>query len=440
MTRARNTKVDIAANEDGDDELMRSANLRLPGGSVGGYAMPADCRLIIERGSGPYVFDRSGRRFVDYVAGAGTLILGHSHPAVVSATVDQIRKGTVFFGSLTEPIIELANEMVRAIPCAEVVSFATTGSEATMYAMRMARAHTRRQKILKFEGAYHGNHDYAQVATTPRAISNYPSGLPDTAGTPDAVPPTMLVAPFNDFDSFAAILSEHWRDTAAVIVEPIQRGIPPQPGFLEGLRRITSQYGVLLIFDEIVTGFRLAYGGAQEYFGVVPDLATYGKIIGGGLALGAVAGAADIVLASNPMDRGKDGFVLVNGTQHGNVAAAAAGVAMLKELRRDAFYRALNSASADLRAELDKRMAARKAPAIITGMASLWHVVFADAPPVNHADMMRSDAARARAFDAELIRQGVLVLPGVRRLMTAAHDAESVEATLAAMDRALAKT
>lgn len=433
----------LSQQEHGDDgidlaTLLKTADLRLPGGTVGGYAMPSDGRLVIDHGAGPYIFDSQGRRYVDYVAGAGTHILGHSHPAVVAAMVAQVQKGTIFFGSLTPHIIELANEMVRAIPCAEMVGFATTGSEATLYAMRMARAHTKRQKILKFEGGYHGNHDYAQIGTAPRAPSNYPSGLPDTAGTPDVVPETMLVAPYNNLEAVAAILREHWRDTAAVIVEPIQRGILPEPGFLEGLRQLTKQHGILLIFDEIVTGFRLAYGGAQEYFGVVPDLATYGKIIGGGLALGAVAGPTDIIGASNPTERGKDGFVLVNGTQHGNPTAAAAGCAMLREIRKPGFYRSLNETSASLRTELAKTVAACKLPAVITGMGSLWHIVFADRPPVNHADMIRSDMKRLREFDAALIREGVFILPGVRRLMTAAHDMETMSLTLAAVRRAAA--
>jgi glutamate-1-semialdehyde 2,1-aminomutase len=433
----------LSQHEYGDDgvdlsALLKTADLRLPGGTVGGYAMPSDGRLVIDHGEGPYIFDRQGRRYVDYVAGAGTLILGHCHPAVVAAMVAQVQKGTIFFGSLTQHIIELANEMVRAIPCAEMIAFATTGSESTLYAMRLARAHTKRQKILKFEGGYHGNHDYAQIGTAPRAPSNYPFSLPDTAGTPEVVPETILVAPYNDLDALAAILREHWRDTAAVIVEPIQRGIPPEPGFLEGLRQLTKQHGVLLIFDEIVTGFRLAYGGAQEYFGVVPDLATYGKIIGGGLALGAVAGPADIILASNPTERGKDGFVLVNGTQHGNSPAAAAGCAMLRELRKPGFYRALNETSATLRAELAEAVKLYELPAVITGIGSLWHIVFADRPPVNHADMIRSDMKRLREFDAALIREGVFVLPGVRRLTTAAHDTETMSLTLSAVKRAAA--
>ena len=419
--------------------LLRSGTRNLPGGSVGGYSLPEDCRFVASHGEGPYLFDTAGRRYVDFVAGAGTLMLGHCAPSVTAAIVDQARKGTIFFGSLTESIVALAEELVRAIPCAQMIAFATTGSEATMYAMRLARAYTKRSKILKFEGGYHGNHDYAQIATTPKTQSDYPRGLPDTAGIVPSLVPSLLVAQFNNLDSVEAILKEQAAEIAAVIVEPIQRGIPPAPGFLEGLRDLTKRHGVVLIFDEVVTGFRLAYGGAQEYFGVVPDLATYGKIIGGGLALGAVAGSAEIIVASNPGDRGKDGFVLVNGTQHGNPMAAAAGLAMLRELRVPGFYRELNDRSESFRGQLSDIVARTGLPAVVTGLASLWHVVFAERPPANHADMLRSDLARLRAFDTELIRQGVFVLPGVRRLITAAHDSAALELAANALTRAAEK-
>jgi len=430
--------IDSPLRAEMQEELARMAQ-RLPGGAVGGYSLPEDCRFVADRGEGPYIYDTEGKRYVDFVAGAGTLILGHCPRPVTRAIQSQAEKGTVFFGTVSEPVIALADELVRAIPCAEMVSFATTGSEATMYAMRLARAFTRRNGILKFEGAYHGNHDYAQVGTAPKAPSNYPSALPDTAGIVPGVVPSLYVAPFNDLEAVEAILRQHGRDIAAIIVEPIQRGILPQPGFLESLRELTQRHDLLLIFDEVVTGFRLAYGGAQEYFGVVPDLATFGKIIGGGLALGAVAGRRDVLLASNPADRGREGFVLVNGTQHGNPIASAAGLAMLDQLRKPGFYEKLNDMSATFREEVSAIVMHARLPAVVTGIASLWHVVFAQQAPVSHVDMMRSDMARLRAFDAELIRQGVLVLPGVRRINTATHDATALSLAAEGIARAASK-
>jgi len=324
------------------DDYHASAETTLPGAGLGGHALPEDVRFVIRRGAGSRVEDAAGRWYIDYVGGAGALILGHAHPAVVDAVREQAARGLHFFGTLTEIAIEYAEVLVGAIPCAEKIAYTTTGSEATFYAMRMARAATGRSRILKFEGAYHGNHDYSAFSISPAAPSNYPAGQPDTSGIPDGVHGSVLVAPYNDLDAVQAIVDEHADDLAAIIVEPVQRIIPPRPGFLEGLRRTCDRHGVVLIFDEVVTGFRLAFGGGQARFGVTPDLASYGKIVGGGGPLGCVAGRADLVGLADPRHKGRPDYAYVNGTLHGNPVAAAAGLATLRVLEAPGFYERLD--------------------------------------------------------------------------------------------------
>ena len=264
------------------DAYYEMAANSLPGAGLGSYSLPDEVRFVIHKGGGSRLQDVRGRWYIDYVGGAGSLVLGHAFPTVVDAVTEQATRGIHFFGTLNEQCIKLADELVNAIPCAERIAFTTTGSEATAYAMRTARAATGRNKILKFEGAYHGNHDYSAFSVTPNALSNYPQGRPDTGGLPENMTENVLVSPFNDLDTTRRIVEENRGDLAAIIVEPVQRVIFPKAEFLPGLRKICDENDVLLIFDEVVTGFRLAIGGAQEYFGVLPDIASYGKIVGGG--------------------------------------------------------------------------------------------------------------------------------------------------------------
>ncbi|NIR61410.1 MAG: aminotransferase class III-fold pyridoxal phosphate-dependent enzyme [Gammaproteobacteria bacterium] len=416
--------------------LYATAEACLPGAGLGGYSLPEDVRFVIRRGRGSRLEDVRGRWYIDYVGGAGALILGHAHPAVVAAVREQAEKGIHYFGTLNEAAIELAERLVSAIPCADKVVYTTTGSEATFYAMRMARAFTGRDKILKFEGAYHGNHDYSTFSIFPSALSNYPMGRPDTGGVPEAVQPTVLVAPYNDLDAAARIVAQHRSELAAVIVEPVQRVIFPQPDFLPGVRRICDENGVLLVFDEVVTGFRLALGGAQEYFGVTPDLASYGKIVGGGGPLGCVAGRADIVDRADPRNKGKPDYAYINGTLHGNPVAAAAGLATLRELERPGFYEDLHAKSDALCRACQSVLDGHGLPAVAAGRASLWQILFMDRAPRSHADVMASDTARAKALDIESIRQGLYVLPNVRRFVSAVHTDEDLEDTVRALDAA----
>src|SRR5215468_8164421 len=261
----------------------------LPGGVLGGYYAPQELAFIVREARGARLVDVSGREYVDYILGSGPLVLGHAHPAVVAAVEAQLRKGTTYF-QLSEPTLALAEEICRAVPCAEQVRFCSTGSEATFFALRVARAYRGRDKILKFEGGFHGVHDYAMMSTEGQQPSELPRAVRGSAGIPQSLENEVLIAPFNDLDQTTAIIERYHQDLGAVIVEPFQRMLSPVPGFLQGLREVTAHYGIPLIFDEVVTSFRFAYGGAQEYYGVTPDLAAIGKIVGGGYPLAAVVG------------------------------------------------------------------------------------------------------------------------------------------------------
>src|SRR5258705_4399696 len=243
---------------------------------------------------------------------------------------------------VNEPLIELAEEICQAVPCAEQVRFTSTGSEATFFALRLARTAGGRDKILKFEGGYHGAHDYSMMSASPRSPKAFPAPVPDSWGIPHALEAEVIIARYSDLATVEGIVATHADELAAVIIEPFQRLIPPQPGFLAGLREVTRRYGVLLVFDEVVTGFRLAYGGAQQYYGVVPDVACVGKIVGGGFPLAAVCASEELMRPFDPQQDGNGDFISQSGTLNGNPIAAVAGLATLAELRKPGAYETIH--------------------------------------------------------------------------------------------------
>ena len=294
--------LDVPATAPGALEqarLLDQADRVLPGGGLGMFALPREVDLVVAEGHGGHVTDLAGRDYIDYHLGSGPALLGHAHPEVVAAVQRQLVKGSTYY-FLNEPAIALAERMVEAIPCAEQLQFAGSGSEATLYALRLARAATGREKILKFEGGWHGMNEYALWGTTPSVPSAYPHAEPDSAGIPGVIANEVLVAPFNDAARAAEIIEEHAGELAAVIVEPLQRVLRPVPGFLETVRELTRRHGIVLIFDEIVTGFRIAWGGAQELYGTVPDLATYGKAMSGGFPMAAIVGSRELLRYVDP--------------------------------------------------------------------------------------------------------------------------------------------
>ncbi len=420
-------------------EMFEIADRVLPGSGLGSYSLADDIRLIYSHGSGSRMWDVDGNEYIDYVGGAGALILGHSHPAVVEASKAQLDRGAHMFGSLNDVAVRLAERLVDDIPCAEKIAYATTGSEATGYAMRLARAFTGRNKILKFEGAYHGNHDYAIVSTFPKETGAYPQGAPDSYGQPEATVSTMLVCPYNDLDKLREIVAEHHADIAAIIAEPVQRIIPARPEFLHGIREICDEYDMLFILDEVVTGFRLAYGGAQQWYGVRPDLSTHGKVVGGGGPLSCIAGRADVIGLSDPKLKGQEKYTYFNGTLHGNPVAAAATMAMLDELGKPGVYERLNGFADDLCRETQQVLDRHGIPAIAENTGSLWQILFMPETPRNQADILASDQAAMRRLDTLLMQQGQYVLPGVRRFVSTEHTAEDLEQTLRGLDAACRK-
>jgi len=417
-------------------DLYEIAERALPGAGLGGHALPDDVRFVIREGRGGRLVSVDGREYVDFVCGAGATIIGHDHPEVVEAVQQRVAKGLHFFGTLNDAAVELAEFLVDTIPCAERIIFTTTGSEATSYAMRIARAVSGKPKILKFEGAYHGNHDYAAFSQFPTAPANYPLATADIGGVPPALQDTMLVAPYNDLETVESILAEEAREIAAIIVEPVQRIIFPKEGFLDGLRALADKYGVLLIFDEVVTGFRLSLGGAQAYFGVKSDLATYGKIVGGGGPLGCVAGGAELIGATNPNRKGRADYAYINGTLHGNPIAAVAGLATLRVLERSGFYDDFHAKADRFRQAFQSVLDDHGVPARVAGQASFWQFLFTDKEPANQMDVLATDLSRSGALDLELLKCGVYVLPNVRRFFSAAHTNDDLESTLEALTTA----
>jgi glutamate-1-semialdehyde 2,1-aminomutase len=377
-----------------------------------------------------------GKRYLDYLLGSGPMLLGHAHPAVVEAVQRQLGRGSTYM-LLNEPIIELAEEIVRAVKCAEQVRFTTSGTEATFMALRVARAYRGRDKIMKFEGGFHGTHDYGLMSVSPRSPKAFPAAVPDSAGIPHAIEGEVLIAPYNDLATTEALIAQYQHELAAVIVEPYQRVIVPVAGFLAGLRDVTRRYEIPLIFDEIVTGFRLAYGGAQEYYGVVPDLACFGKVVAGGYPLGAVTGPERIMRHFDPSLEGTQDFVVQQGTLNGNPIAAVAGLATLAELRKPGTYDRLHRMGARVRDGLAEAARRHGISAQISGEPPVFDVLFTDRPITDYRATLTADRARIRRFNEECLRRG-LVKAVNKIYVSLAHTEGDVDETLGIFDEVMA--
>ena len=419
-------------------DLLALAEQYLPGMSVWQWTLPREVAFIVARGEGSTIYDTEGKAYIDYVMGSGPLLLGHAHPAIVKAVQEQIGKGSQYHW-LSEPTVRLAERMCQVIPCAEQIRFMGTGSEATMFAMRVARVFTHREKILKFEGGFHGLHDYAMLSNIKAGAAAFPTPAHDIGGIPKGAADSVLVAPFNDLTATDEILGRHSGEVAAVIVEPLQRTIRPQPGFLAGLRDLTKRHNVLLIFDEIVTGFRLAYGGAQEFYGVTPDLATYGKAVTCGFPLAAICGRKDLMATADPARKGTMDFSCLSGTLSGNPIACAAGLAALAELSRPGVYQRLAAIGQRLRegmAEIAKHQGVAMQS---LGEGPIAQPVFIDPsrPITRESDLKGADGARARRIGIELIKRGIFVVPGAKMYLSLMHTDADLEKTLAVFEEAL---
>jgi glutamate-1-semialdehyde 2,1-aminomutase len=412
--------------------LMERARRVLPAGSFGNMA--AD--IVVREGRGGRVRDVSGNEYVDFLLGSGPMFIGHAHPEVVEAVQRQIPLGTTFFAN-NEHGIRLAEEIVAALPCAEQLRFVSTGTEADLYAMRAARAFRRRDRILKFEGGYHGMSDYGLMSLAPKRLNNFPQPVPDSAGIPRSVRDEVLVAPYNDAETAVRLIETHHDELGGVIVEPFQRLIPPRPGFLQALREVTARFGIPLIFDEVVTGFRFAYGGAQTYYGVTPDLCTLGKIIGGGFPLAAIAGRADIMAHFDRGLVGDDGFLMQIGTLSGNPVAAVAGLATLEVLRRPGAYEQVFATGRSLWDGIDRLLKRAGLPAQLVGEPPLFDVVFTDGEVRDYRATLRANQAMQQHFNRHLRAGGVLKGES-KYYLSLAHTPEDIGQTLDAFAAAIA--
>src|SRR5881397_1412143 len=411
-------RFDGGSSMSDQENLLRRADQVLPGGILGSHRSGPGLEFVVKEGHGAYLYDMVGKRYLDYLLGSGPMLLGHAHPAVVEAVERQIARGTSYF-LLNEPAIQLAEEIVKAVPCAEQVRYTSSGSEATFFALRVARAFRKREKIMKFEGGFHGTHDYALMSVVPRSPKAFPAPMMDSAGVPHAIEAEVLIAPYNDLATAEALIAAHHGELAAVLIEPYQRTIVPAPGFLAGLRAATKRYGVPLIFDEIVTGFRFAYGGAQEYYGVVPDLAAYGKVVAGGFPLACIAD-----------------YVWQAGTFNGNAIACAAGLATLAELRKPGMYQRLFKTGTRLREGLAAAARKHGLAAQVSGEPPVFDIFFTDRPLVDYRATLTADRDRIKRFNQELVRRGVV--KAVNKIyVSLAHTDKDVEETIDIFDQAL---
>ena len=419
-------------------ELFEAALSLMPGGvnspvrafkAVGGHP------IFIDRASGCLMYDADGNEYIDYVLSWGPMIAGHTHPAVTEALKEAVSRGTSF-GAPTALEIELTRMVRDAFPSMELVRLVNSGTEATMSAIRLARAHTGRDKILKFEGCYHGHADSLLV----KAGSGVATlGVPDSPGVPADFAKNTLTAPFNNFEAVKMIMENNGSDIACIIVEPVPGNmgvVPSADGFLRMLRDITTQYGALLIFDEVMSGFRVAYGGAQELYGITPDLTCLGKIIGGGLPVGAYGGRKEIMEKIAP-----SGPVYQAGTLSGNPLAMTAGIETLKVLSQPGTYQRLNRLSEQLSKGFSD--AAKSAGATIynTGVGSMVCTFFTEGPVTDYESAKKSDTVAFGRFFLAMLEEGIYLAPSQFEaiFLSIAHKEEHVEKTIRAANKAFRK-
>ncbi len=408
-----------------------------PGGSLGEYNLPPELSIALTRGEGARVYDAAGAEYIDFTMGWGSAILGHAHPKICEAVQRQAAEGSNF-SYVSKPALELAEEIVRAVPCAEKVRFCASGTEATMYAVRFSRAFKKRDKIVKFEGAYHGGNEFGSISLFPQKLVDFPTANPTSAGVTRSTCHEVLIAPYNDIETTARIIEEHAWEIASVIVEPLHRCTTPLPGFLESLREITRRHDILLIYDECVTGFRLSYGGAQEYYGIIPDLTALGKALGGGYPVGAVAGRADILDLCNEANLGQDNYVWFASTLGGNPVTAAASLATLEELRKPGTYEYLFAKGEKLRNGFREILLELGITAQVIGDGPLCALSFTAEKVVDYRSALRADSTKARAFVLGLFRSGIFLNPMSTKLyISLAHGDEEIEAIHSAARKVL---
>ncbi len=410
-----------------------------PAGSNGEFNLPPSLAIVIARGEGCELWDTESRHFIDFSMGWGSCLVGHAHPEVTEAVSRQLSRGTNY-AYVTEASLSLAEEIIRISPACERLRYCASGTEATMYSLRLARAFTGCSRVLKFEGAYHGANEVGVTSLFPRRLYDFPIPEPSSAGIAHLVRDHVLIAPYNDLETTLRIIEEHGPELAAVIVEPLHRCLPPVAGFLEGLRAITAALGILLIFDEVVTGFRLAYGGAQEYYGVVPDMVAYGKALGGGFPIGVYGGRADIMDLVREDCMAMPSYVWTASSLGGNPVSTTAADAALMIFREAGVYKHLHEIGAYLRNGIRRVLRARTVDGQVIGDGPLAQVVFTseEQPVLDYRATQRGNVQANRAIMLGLFERGVFLNPmGTKLYLSLAHDEAICDEFLNRFDDAL---
>lgn len=416
--------------------LFAEAQQLMPGGvnsPVRAFRAVGGQPLFIERGEGAYLVDVDSNRYVDYVLSWGPLILGHAHPQVAAAVADALIKGTSY-GAPCPAEVELARLVTQIVPNVEMIRFVNSGTEATMSVLRLARAFTGRDKIIKFEGNYHGHADMLLVQAGSGVAT---LGLPDSPGVPGGTTANTLTAPYNDLAAVQRLFEQFPGQIAAVIVEPVSGNmglVPPLPAFLPGLRDLTAQDGALLIFDEVMTGFRVHLGGAQTLYGIKPDLTALGKVIGGGLPVGAYGGRREIMAMVAPV-----GPMYQAGTLSGNPLAMTAGIVTLRLLSQPGVWEQLEVMGEELEQGLRGVFAAASIPVQLARIGTMFGFFFTDQPVINWATAKQSDTQRFAAFHRAMLENGVYLAPSQFEagFISTRHGEPEIEATLAAVERSV---
>ncbi len=425
-------------NLERSQKLFQEAQQYLPGGvdsPVRAYKAVGGTPPFVARGQGSKIYDEDGNEFIDYGCCWGALILGHSHPQVVHAIKRAAEQGTSF-GAPTELEIILAKTISTAVPSIEMIRFVNSGTEATMTALRLARAFTGRDKIVKFAGGYHGHADGLLVKGGSGLAT---LGIPDSLGVPSSYAENTLVAPYNNVEAIEQLFQRYPEEIAGVIVEPVAANmgvIPPQPGFLDSLRRLTAEFGALLILDEVITGFRVTYGGAQAFYGITPNLTCLGKIIGGGLPVGAYGGRREIMEMIAPT-----GSVYQAGTLSGNPLVMTAGIETLKVLSQPGVYKQLENAAYRLEEGITKAASLLNLNINVARVGSLLSVSFTGSPVFDYESVSRADTMTFGKFFWQLLSEGVYWPPSQfeTAFVSLAHSDKEIQTTIEIIDKVLSK-
>jgi glutamate-1-semialdehyde 2,1-aminomutase len=425
-------------------KLWKKASESMPGGVTANIKFFDPYPLFMKRAQGSRIYDEDGNEYVDYCLCLGPLILGHGHSKVLSAIKKQLSVGgTTMFGTPHQLEIKMADKIKRHVPCAEMLRFVGSGLEATLHAIRVARAHTKKRKIAKFEGHYHGAHDYVAVSVNPpvemAGPDNAPYPVSNSAGLPDFILENTIILPFNDSSATENLVRKHKDELAAVIIEPVARGfLPPDKDFLKSLREITEENGIVLIFDEIMTGFRLGLGGAQEHFKIIPDMVALGKIIGGGLPIGVFAGKKEIMELTSPIGA-KLPYekVFHSGTFNGCPVVLAAGLATIEVLEKAGTYNHINGIAEKVKNCMKEVFEDKKINAQVMGLTSMFQCLFTAQEEIrNYRDVAKADTNKRLNFDLELINNGIYNRPGRTYYTSLAHTKTDLEKTFEAIKKA----